>query len=91
MPEDQKPILSRPSEAWYGSPVQPGFNRLDLGQQLAEARKPDLYVHGDALNGWQITETAPAYDNLTWGGQNLLRGRINDLENPRGLLGDNQA
>lgn len=88
---DNHPLLNTPDEAWYGSPVEPGFSRLDLGRQIASARQPDRFVHGDALNGWAISESQPSYDNQSWGKQNLLRARLNDLENPRGLLGDNQS
>lgn len=88
MPEN--PLYGGPVEVWHGSPLQPVYPRADLGAQIRAARQPDRYVHGDALYGWTISDTPPSFENLSWGRQNFLRARLNDLENPRGLLGDNQ-
>lgn len=91
MPNEDHPLLASPQEPWYGSASEPAYQRQDLGQQLAEARRPNLYVHGDATYGWSVKEEAPNYQDLTGYGQFFLRDQLNSLENPRGLLGENQS
>lgn len=77
------------SEPMYGNVVGPSFQRPSREQQISSLRRPQRYVTGDAMYGWRIVDEKPASDNLTWQGQNFVRDKLNTLENPRGLFGDN--
>lgn len=82
-------LISGGSNPWIGEP-QPGYRPLSLAESIAEARKPERFVAGDALYGWRIVDTPPVNElAMTWGGQNFVRSELNDLLNPRGLLGSN--
>lgn len=89
--QDETMLSGNPVSPWQGEPAA-GFPRLTPAQQIATARRPEMYVAGDALYGWHITDTRPVNEQaMTWGGQNYIRQELNTLENPRGLLGDNLA
>lgn len=83
------PMTSPSDVPWSQSVVSPRYSRLSFEEQLQLARRPQRFVTGDALNGWNITDDAPVYTGQSFGGQHFLRSQLNDLENPRGIFGDN--
>lgn len=89
MPDINDPLIAGPSRSWWESGDVPTVPILDDRQLVALARQPMKFVHGDPLNGWSVRDQQPQVD-LSFGGQHFLRQRLNTLEYPKGLLGDNQ-